>query len=364
MGLTDKALRELPPSSPALENEPASNEGSKYSESNFTLDATQDDQRFVRDRHFRSGCELLRACGAGDEAKVAQILTSEPRMSTFKDYDGRTALHVAASEGRLALVRYLLNLGAQINVSDRWGGSPLDDAMRHRHDAVQSLLRSSGGRLGVSGHGEALILAASRGDSATVEALLSDGADPTAADYDQRTALHLTCSEGHERVATLLIAAGARLDAIDRWGNRPADDAHRKGFDTLEATLMAAGAPPLTSSPQRLRMGASSADSPPRAMGGGHSAPTIDALAVEWGDVTMLEKIGSGAFGDIWKCRWRGTMVAAKMLKIEKKDSSREVTPSGIELSEALAAAGTLTPTPAPSPTPTPTPTLTLTLTR
>ena len=234
MGLADKALRELPPSSPALENEPASNEGSKYSESNFTLDATQDDQRFVRDRHFRLGCELLRACGTGDEAKVAQVLTTEPRMSTFKDYDGRTALHVAASEGRLALVRYLLNLGAQINVSDRWGGSPLDDAMRHRHDAVQSLLRSSGGRLGVSGHGEALILAASRGADAEVEALLTDGADPTSADYDLRTALHLTCSEGHERAAALLIAAGARLDAIDRWGNRPADDAHRKGFATLE----------------------------------------------------------------------------------------------------------------------------------
>ena len=41
----------------------------------------------------------------------------------------------------------------------------------------------------------------------------------------------------------------------------------------------------------------------------------IDALAVDWSDVTMLEKIGSGAFGDIWKCRWRGTFVAAKMLK-------------------------------------------------
>jgi ankyrin repeat protein len=273
-------------------HEPDSNEGSKYSESNFTLDATQDDQRFVRDRHFRLGCELLRACGTGDEAKVAQILTAEPRMSTFKDYDGRTALHVAASEGRLALVGYLLNQGAQINVSDRWGGSPLDDAMRHRHDAVQSLLRRSGGRLGVSGHGEALILAASRGEAAEVEALLTDGADPTAADYDQRTALHLTCSEGHERVAALLITAGAKLDAIDRWGNRPADDAHRKGNATLEAMLMAAGAPPLAE--KRLSLGGGSGDSPPRALGGGHSAPTIDALAVEWADVTMLEKIGSG----------------------------------------------------------------------
>ena len=233
-----------------------SNEGSKYSESNFTLDASQQDQRWVHESHFRLGCDLLRACGQNDEAKAAHILTTEPRMSTFKDYDGRTALHVAASEGRLALVKYLLKSGAHINVSDRWGGSPLDDAMRHRHDEVQSLLRSSGGRLGVSGHGEALILAASRGEAAEVEALLSDGADPTSSDYDQRTALHLTCSEGHEAAAALLIAAGARLDAQDRWGNRPTDDANRKGFAQLEAMLMAAGAPPLREGKSFRRSGA------------------------------------------------------------------------------------------------------------
>ena len=89
----------------------SSNEGSKYSESNFTLDSTQDDPRFVRDRHFRVGCELLRACGTNDEGKVARILEAEPRMSTFKDYDGRTALHVAASEGRLELVRFGFGFG-------------------------------------------------------------------------------------------------------------------------------------------------------------------------------------------------------------------------------------------------------------
>ena len=94
---------------------PSSNEGSKYSESNFTLDATQDDQRFVRDRHFRIGCELLRACGTNDEAKVTKIMETEPRMSTFKDYDGRTALHVASSEGRLELVR--LGLGSGLGLA-------------------------------------------------------------------------------------------------------------------------------------------------------------------------------------------------------------------------------------------------------
>ena len=130
----------------------------------------------MHEQHFHLGCDLLRACCTGDGAKVAQIIKTEARMSTFKDYDGRTALHVAASEGRLALVEYLVAAGAQVNVSDRWGGSPLDDAMRHRHDDVQTLLRSSGGRLGVSCDGEALIVAANRGETAEIEALsLSSG---------------------------------------------------------------------------------------------------------------------------------------------------------------------------------------------
>lgn len=46
-----------------------------------------------------------------------------------KDYDGRTALHLAAAEGHLNIVKYLLE---QCNVSpaplDRWGGTPLDEA--------------------------------------------------------------------------------------------------------------------------------------------------------------------------------------------------------------------------------------------
>ena len=125
----------------------------------FTLDASQADKRQVSDEHFHIGCCLLRACGQGDEARVAEILSQEPLMSTFLDYDGRTALHVAASEGHLDLVRSLVKSGAKLNVNDRWGGSPLDDAMRHRHDDVVHFLRGCGGRLGVSDRGTALILA-------------------------------------------------------------------------------------------------------------------------------------------------------------------------------------------------------------
>ncbi len=274
----------------------------------FTLDASQDDQRFVDTGDFVTGCCLLRACGTGDMDAVAAIVRKQPLMTCFKDYDQRTALHVAASEGRLELCEYLLDHGANPNRSDRWGGSPLADAMRHRHTAVARLLRTRGGKIYASSdHGASLILAAARGDFEEVNALIVDGvADVNSCDYDQRSALHLACSEGHPGVVSCLIAAKANVNAEDRWGGRPIDDARHKGNKECEQLLEAAGGEsrqPLSSA--RLAPG----------------SEMHDPLAVDWHDVQQLEKIGAGAFGDIWKCSWRGTLVAAKMLKVREGGS-------------------------------------------
>jgi hypothetical protein len=62
------------------------------------------------------------------------------------DYDGRTALHVAACEGHVDAVAYLLRLGADAKARDRFGHTPLDDALRQRQQAVADLLgRASDG---------------------------------------------------------------------------------------------------------------------------------------------------------------------------------------------------------------------------
>eukprot|EP00966_Prymnesium_polylepis_P207020 4795638-Prymnesium_polylepis.3 len=63
------------------------------------------------------------------------------------DYDKRTAIHLAASEGRLEVVKFLIEeAGANHSPADRWGGTPLDDATRHAHTQVIDYLKSKGAK--------------------------------------------------------------------------------------------------------------------------------------------------------------------------------------------------------------------------
>ena len=59
------------------------------------------------------------------------------------DINGRTALHCAACQGRPETVRFLLEARASLNIRDRFKNTPLNDAVRHKHDSVAALLRTS-----------------------------------------------------------------------------------------------------------------------------------------------------------------------------------------------------------------------------
>ena len=62
---------------------------------------------------------------------------AQRRATGGGDYDARCALHLAASEGILAVVEMLIDeLCASVNPRDRWGNTPLDDAIRSGHDKV------------------------------------------------------------------------------------------------------------------------------------------------------------------------------------------------------------------------------------
>lgn len=64
---------------------------------------------------FAAGCNLLQAAAAGELSRVQQLLQIRPTHVNFRDYDRRTALHVAASEGHLEICKYLV----QVKQADR-----------------------------------------------------------------------------------------------------------------------------------------------------------------------------------------------------------------------------------------------------
>ena len=69
---------------------------------------------------------------------------------SFGDYDNRTPLHLAASNGHIKTVKYLVEYGGipDINVKDRWGGTPYDDAIRENHKEVTEYLKSKNAKKG------------------------------------------------------------------------------------------------------------------------------------------------------------------------------------------------------------------------
>ena len=59
------------------------------------------------------------------------------------DYDGRTAMHVAASEGHLEIIKFLKNCcKCKVDLKDRFGHTAVDDAKQFGHPEIEKLLIS------------------------------------------------------------------------------------------------------------------------------------------------------------------------------------------------------------------------------
>ena len=72
---------------------------------------------------------LQKLISYASDGNIEQVKKLEGKIDFNKsDYDKRTALHLAASEGKVEIVKYLLEKNIKSDVKDRWGNTPLDDA--------------------------------------------------------------------------------------------------------------------------------------------------------------------------------------------------------------------------------------------
>jgi ankyrin repeat protein len=192
-----------------------------------------------RDQKWKINVFLTRVA-QGDEENVSRMLNSGDVHVAVTDELKRTPLHVAASEGCNAIVRMLLHAKADVSAVDAMLNTPLNDAVRHKHDQAAVLIReycpTQKYKLPGAGAGVEMCVAAAAGDIEQIKRLIRNGVDPDAADYDGRTALHLATCQGQTEVISYLLSVKCNITCKDRFGGTPLEDAVRHHFDLPNAT--------------------------------------------------------------------------------------------------------------------------------
>lgn len=111
----------------------------------------------------------------------------------------------------------MVNLYTVVFITDKYGNTPLHEAIKNGHDLVVSLLVESGALLYISDAGNCLCLAVAREDLDYLRRVMDNGADPNSKNYDLRTPLHIASSKGLLSIAHLLLEAGASVFPKDRY---------------------------------------------------------------------------------------------------------------------------------------------------
>lgn len=151
------------------------------------------------------------------------------------DYDKRSALHIACAEGHEEAVELLLARGAEANVKDRFGLTPLDEAVKSRKDSLVKSMIAKGALLSTAASEASLLAIAAQNNAEDVplaSLMLEAKVDVNCADFGGRTPLLLAVCAGNVGLASVLLDHGADPHKEDRWKSTPLLEVNRHGNRT------------------------------------------------------------------------------------------------------------------------------------
>ncbi len=207
----------------------------------------------VGDKRKATAEALRRAAGSNRVnedrlIEVSRLLLQRGADVNAPHDDGWAALNQAVDSGHGRLLQLLIESGANVNhrcaCSGWMGGGYTALAMAVFKDQAEiaDVLLNAGATVNVhSNMGVTpLMIAAEKGRSSVVVALLAKGADPTARDQEGNTAL----MNGVDKIETVraLLASGAVIDAKNEMGVTPLMHAIAKGQVDVAVVLLDAGA--------------------------------------------------------------------------------------------------------------------------
>jgi uncharacterized protein len=185
----------------------------------------------------------------GDRARALSLIDAGVDVNVSEaSGNGTTALHWAVYRHDVALVRALLEAGAEPTVYNLFGASPLMEAATVGHTEIIRLLLEAGADAeSVNYESQTALMAVARtGNLEAAGLLLEAGADPNAFEtWGGQTALMWAAARRHPDMIRLLAEHGADPNArsFDRvWERRTTAEPRPKNYDTggMTAALFAA----------------------------------------------------------------------------------------------------------------------------
>jgi uncharacterized protein len=176
-----------------------------------------------------SGCSALTLAAMSDRAQIVRMLLDERAQVDLKDGQERTALMHAVELGHTAVVRALLERGAGVDIRDAGGRTPLICAVSDAMYGGGRVVMWSGGGGRWFYTGRAGMAPANTSRLSVVRLLLDRGADPNVADRSGMTPLIWAALGGRDEAIHLLLVRGANPRVKDRHGRTALEWAEMQG---------------------------------------------------------------------------------------------------------------------------------------
>jgi ankyrin repeat protein len=149
------------------------------------------------------------------DVAAARTLLSEGVGVNVQDSDTATALHWAAHWNDAEAARMLLDAGAEPNAQNRFGVTALHlAAVQHNEQLIEAMLDAGADPNAAYGDGETAFMSAARaGHAGVVRLMIQHGADVTAAEsWHGQTALMWAVQENHADAVSVMVDAGADIN--------------------------------------------------------------------------------------------------------------------------------------------------------
>ncbi len=186
-----------------------------------------------------NGMSPLHSASEKDQPEMVRLLVEHGALINLTSRFGKTALFHAVANSHVKTVDYLLRLGADPN-----HGSPIiTTAVRCRNLEILNLLIAAGVNLDTADHKgyTALSYASSAGQIELVKALLNGGAQANLGNHDE-VPLHLAAENDYPEVVKTLLDGGADVNKAMTTGETPLFIASERGLTDMAGLLIERGA--------------------------------------------------------------------------------------------------------------------------